>query len=678
MIITIVQYVVIARGAERVAEVAARFALDGLPGHQSAIDADLRAGVISASEASKRRARLADRSNFYGAMDGAVRFVKGDAVAGLAITSVNLLGGLAIGMGRLDYTWQESLEVYGRLTVGDGLLAQIPALLVSLAAGVLVSRVDRQDDRGLSAVRWLEPAMLVVPATMLVVLAAVPAMPSLAFVTTAVAFSPSRSCSPRAARAAPGPSAHRRAADRGGDGRKPTSRTAARSERALGEVRLQASAALGIDVPPVELEVRSQHPPGEVEVLLDERRCGRADVTRGREGEDAVVIATYRAIMDSAESLVDLQDLDRSLEQVRASHPVVVARRAEVDLADLLTVMRAFLRERIPLPPLRDILGTMAEGRRFADPAERPHFAEIVRRRLTLHWVHPVVDGLRQQARTRWVRLTPDAEQELLDRAASTAEGTALNLTHGERNRWREALESGAAPEDPDTELGPLVLITTPRARQAAAALTHGKTPVRPGAQHRRACRRGTRAGRSVARRSRGRVSSVDREAVQAPAARGRGQSGLVTARAVHVVPGAGALPVGVADPGPGVAEPSVQLKHVGGGEVGLPGNRGVGKPVRVAAGEDVVLVAGDLIAALVEHELRVDPLRVQRINVGRDEVAVEVVPGAAADVVRAWTSVPPRPSIGAVLRYACHVLPPAPASFGQALATLVRAGRPP
>ena len=99
-IITIVQFGVIARGAERVAEVAARFALDGLPGHQAAIDADLRAGVISARVASRRRAELAERSSFYGAMDGAIRFVKGDAIAGLAITAVNLVGGLAIGAGR--------------------------------------------------------------------------------------------------------------------------------------------------------------------------------------------------------------------------------------------------------------------------------------------------------------------------------------------------------------------------------------------------------------------------------------------------------------------------------------------------------------------------------------------------------------------------------------------------
>ncbi|HGG57380.1 MAG TPA: EscV/YscV/HrcV family type III secretion system export apparatus protein, partial [Nannocystis exedens] len=125
-IITAVQYLVIARGAERVAEVAARFALDGLPGQQAAIDADLRGGTISAVEAGRRRAALDERSRFYGAMDGSIRFVKGDAIAGLAITAINLCGGFAIGVLRDGRGWLESLELYGRLTIGDGLVAQIP------------------------------------------------------------------------------------------------------------------------------------------------------------------------------------------------------------------------------------------------------------------------------------------------------------------------------------------------------------------------------------------------------------------------------------------------------------------------------------------------------------------------------------------------------------------------
>ena len=184
-VITAVQFLVIARGSERVAEVAARFALDGLPGQQAAIDADLKAGAISAEEAARRRSALLLRSDFHGAMDGAVRFVRGDAIAGLAITIINLAGGVAVGTIRHGMEIGASLELYGRLTVGDGLLAQIPALLVSLAAGVLVTRVDEAAALRRRALAWLEPAMLAVPAALLTGLALVPGMPRLAFIATA-------------------------------------------------------------------------------------------------------------------------------------------------------------------------------------------------------------------------------------------------------------------------------------------------------------------------------------------------------------------------------------------------------------------------------------------------------------------------------------------------------------
>ena len=325
-IITIVQYVVIARGSERVAEVAARFALDGLPGHQAAIDADLRAGVISAREASVRRSRLTERSSFYGAMDGAVRFVKGDAIAGVAITAVNLLGGLAIGVGRQGMGWTEALDTYARLTMGDGLLAQIPALLVSLAAGVLVSRVDRDEHsapRNLAT--SLEPAMLLVPAAMLLLLALIPSMPRLAFVATAVGFA-------TAAIALAVRSAARPAPAKGPvQGHVVTITVAPQDlsdtrsvEAAVAEVRFQCAAALGIEVPEFELDDTTPVERGIAELRIDGRLCGSTPVESGSAGEDAIVVMAFRAVMDNASALVDLQDLDRMLEDLRATHPAVV------------------------------------------------------------------------------------------------------------------------------------------------------------------------------------------------------------------------------------------------------------------------------------------------------------------------------------------------------------------
>jgi len=141
MIITVVQFLVITKGADRVAEVGARFTLDGLPGKQMSVDADVRAGLIDQAEAKDQREVLEQETKLFGAMDGAMKFVKGDAIAGLVITVINLLGGIGIGMAQLGYSFDEALGLYALLTIGDGLVAQIPALLISVSAGTIVTRV---------------------------------------------------------------------------------------------------------------------------------------------------------------------------------------------------------------------------------------------------------------------------------------------------------------------------------------------------------------------------------------------------------------------------------------------------------------------------------------------------------------------------------------------------------
>lgn len=483
-IITIVQYVVIARGAERVAEVGARFALDGLPGHQAAIDADLRAGVISAQEASSRRAALAERSGFYGAMDGAVRFVKGDAIAGLAITAVNLIGGLAIGMGRDGLPWDETLQTYARLTVGDGLLAQIPAVLVSLAAGVLVSRVDaRRGGPPRPALQWLDPAMLFIPAVLLVVLAAVPAMPSLAFITTAVALvTIAVALSLRAAGRAPlrpRASAQRRiSVELAPSAAEPRSEL----ERTLAEVRASCATALGIEIPPIDVVPVAGRESTEVQIIVDERRCSRVLLDPAQSFGDQLVLTSFRAVMDNAAELVDLEELDRMVDEVRSSHPVVAARALEaVELQDVLLVVRAFLRERIKLPPMRALLGALAEGRRFRDPLERPSFGEMARTRLVSHWIHGELEGLRRLGNPRFVRLTPDAEEELRARLVLAEDEQRLGLGRSERAAWQAAIVAAAAEDtDAPTGDGPIVLVATPSCRQAAALLVAGMIPRMP------------------------------------------------------------------------------------------------------------------------------------------------------------------------------------------------------
>jgi flagellar biosynthesis protein FlhA len=146
VIIVVIQFVVITKGATRISEVAARFALDGMPGKQMAIDADLNAGIIDEREAQVRRGEITRQADFYGAMDGASKFVRGDAVAGIIITLINIVGGLIIGMVEFHMTLAESAKVFTHLTIGDGLVSQVPAFLISLAAGLLVTRSTQKSN----------------------------------------------------------------------------------------------------------------------------------------------------------------------------------------------------------------------------------------------------------------------------------------------------------------------------------------------------------------------------------------------------------------------------------------------------------------------------------------------------------------------------------------------------
>lgn len=188
MILVVINFVVITKGAGRIAEVAARFTLDALPGKQMSIDADLNAGLITEQEARRRRQELEAEADFYGAMDGASKFVRGDAVAGLVITFVNILGGLVIGVLQKKIPIGEAAKTYTVLTIGDGLVSQIPALLVSTAAGVVISRASAEADFGKDLTRQLffNPKALAALAAVLLLMAFVPGFPKAFFFMMAV------------------------------------------------------------------------------------------------------------------------------------------------------------------------------------------------------------------------------------------------------------------------------------------------------------------------------------------------------------------------------------------------------------------------------------------------------------------------------------------------------------
>ncbi|MBN2259003.1 MAG: flagellar biosynthesis protein FlhA [Clostridiales bacterium] len=190
IIIVVIQFIVITNGAGRVAEVAARFTLDAMPGKQMSIDADLNAGVINDHQAKQRRENLQRESDFYGAMDGASKFVKGDAIAGIVIVIINFIGGIAIFMGQKGFSFTEAIQIFGLLTIGDGLVSQVPALLISVASGILVTRSASKNNLGteLFSQLFAAPKVIAMTAVILLMLGLVPALPNVPFLLLSLAM----------------------------------------------------------------------------------------------------------------------------------------------------------------------------------------------------------------------------------------------------------------------------------------------------------------------------------------------------------------------------------------------------------------------------------------------------------------------------------------------------------
>jgi flagellar biosynthesis protein FlhA len=187
IILTIINFTVVTKGAGRIAEVGARFALDAMPGKQMAIDADLNAGLIGEAEAKKRRSETAQEAEFYGAMDGASKYVRGDAVAGIMVTVINIVGGLIVGVVQHDMGFADALKNYTLLAIGDGLVAQIPSLIISTAAGMVVSRVASDQDIGAQLVGQLfaKPEVLYITAAIIGGMGLIPGMPNMVFILLA-------------------------------------------------------------------------------------------------------------------------------------------------------------------------------------------------------------------------------------------------------------------------------------------------------------------------------------------------------------------------------------------------------------------------------------------------------------------------------------------------------------
>lgn len=442
LILTLVQFIVIARGSERVAEVAARFSLDSMPGRQMAIDADLRTGAIDLDSARRQRAALHRESRFHGAMDGAMKFVKGDAIASIVITVVNIVGGLVIGVGQQGMAVGEAAELYTLLTIGDGLVSQIPALLIATGAGIIVTRVAGDTDNLGSdiASQVLEhPRALAFAAGLMVVLALIPGLPLVPFAVLAVGTGLMAVVALRRSRAA---------------SRSETRRWAVLSVRAPAGTHAQVREVWKAVAAGLERELGIHAPtlaivPGDgPEVLVRGVPAARAELADLGDTLDKVA-------RHNATELLGLQEVDELLKAVREVAPAdveaVVPRH--MDLATLRTVLAGLLRESVPISDLRSILGTLAAtASETKDAAELTERARSGLRRAISHQLtggtgalpavtlgHEVEEMLRAGVRETeggdTLVLAPSIRATILDAAAKVIEEDSVILTVPELRR---------------------------------------------------------------------------------------------------------------------------------------------------------------------------------------------------------------------------------------------------
>ena len=395
LILTIIQFVVIAKGGERVAEVGARFVLDAMPGKQMAIDAELRSGSIDGNEARRRRRALARESQFYGSMDGAMKFVKGDVIASLVITVVNILAGLAIGVGQKGLPVVVALKRYGLLTIGDGLVTQIPALVLSTAAGVLVTRTASEEPdtplgEELSRQIFGTPKAMRVASVFVLVLALVPGLPTAPFVLLAgvlffVARARARQLTRDDQRAAtePAPQPQTRKGpqfvpmvvpwsvevsdDLGpllDDHPSPDGEQLGLRGRALG-LREMLFAELGVAVPSPRVRAVAGLPSRHVLLSLHEVPAKLVAIPEGTRDEMAVELVANEAaelLRSRAADFLGMSETQRLLDELEQFAPAVVRNVVPkpVSLGLLADVLRRLVEERISVRDLRAVLEALA------------------------------------------------------------------------------------------------------------------------------------------------------------------------------------------------------------------------------------------------------------------------------------------------------------------------------
>jgi type III secretion protein V len=497
IIITIVQFIVIAKGAERVAEVAARFTLDAMPGKQLSIDSDLRSGLIDKDEARRRRSLLERESQLNGALDGAMKFVKGDAIASIVIVIVNLLGGLTVGVLQHGLSAGEAMQVYSILTIGDGMVAQIPALLSAMAAGLIVTRSAGEGPDGhlgetIGRQIIAHPRALYMTGFIALLLAFVPGFPTLVFIgLAAVAFALAQYAS-SAARNKEGESA---SASRSGaaqgesspavhssylsqplvvEVRAPESFDLCDLRRTLIEAAAARGAALGLRFPePACVRVSAPDAPAWRIVVFD---VPVAAASPGAAFEPSGLTQVLDDVLARcAERFVGVQEASNLLDTAAEHYPALVKEvLRQVPAQRVAEVLRNLLREHIPVRNLRDVLEALAEwGGREKDTGALTEFVRIhLKRYMTSRFA---------DAERRIDALVVDGSAEVLIRRSvkDTPAGAMLILPPQRIAELRDSLraELSRLDETPARKVNP-VLVTAADVRRHIRQIIEA---IRPG-----------------------------------------------------------------------------------------------------------------------------------------------------------------------------------------------------
>lgn len=485
LIITLVQFIVIAKGAERVAEVAARFSLDAMPGKQLSIDSDLRSGLIDKDEARKKRSELEQESKLHGSMDGAMKFVKGDAIAGIVIIIINLLGGLAIGVMQLDMSMGDAMSKYSILTVGDGMVAQIPALLSAMAAGLIVTRAtDGAADKHLgdSIHKQLTaiPRVSLVGGALSLLLAVVPGFPSIAFISIGVVliFSGALLIPAWQARFEKITTPTFQAVMLKKEDAVPQIKSTAVPElepnvplllqlpqqwahnnaseelvTSLDKLMENIQLWLGLPLPSVKIHWYGDDGTG-WELFAHEVPIARGDAS-SHEGLNAIPEQVYQALRRNAILFLGLQETSTLLKQASNDAPDIVKEVLRViSMQQITEILRNLVEEEVPIRNLKLILEALIETAQYEkDVNNLTEFARNALRRQLSHRYAP-------EGRLSAVLTMPELDEYLLQSIRVSGEIKQLALDPAELEQIKQSFIASVR------QAGPVVIITNVQLRR--------------------------------------------------------------------------------------------------------------------------------------------------------------------------------------------------------------------